>query len=75
MVISSDEYKHIINNVASNMCRGCTKIAIREGKTLCYLNDNSIGLWNDLLSGWYCSYRHQVLGEKSWTLIKKSQEK
>jgi hypothetical protein len=64
MTPPSDEYKQFITHVNSNMCRGCTKIALREGKILCYLSDNSIGLWNDLLNGWHCSYRHQVMGGK-----------
>jgi hypothetical protein len=64
MTIPHEEYQQIINNVNSSMCRGCTKIALREGKIVCYFNDNNIGLWNDLLNGWYCDYKEKILGRK-----------
>jgi hypothetical protein len=51
MTPAREEYIDLINNVNSNMCRGCNKIAVRNGKFSCYFNDNPIGFWNDLLNG------------------------
>lgn len=67
MTVSSEEYQKIINNVGSNMCRGCTKIAIRDDKIICYFSGNNIGFWNDLLNAGYCDYMEQVIGRKNGT--------